>query len=223
MDKKVRRIGRRVLSVYKESEHQVEKRASQFDVSCKKGCNHCCSRVNLVTFPEGIAVALGIHKDPKMSMMIPEISRAIYTHLEWLQNNSMADHIDCVFLNKEGECGIYDYRPSECRYLLVVSDPEKCKPDSEEPYTRINMQDFSDAVYRDGFRVSKQIGLPVRLAAPLPVVVAWGLKILEVGVDGFAQELESMPMVLQPTYWLNRLQVFSKDQAEKEQEDNDEG
>lgn len=222
MNKKIRRVGRRVLTVYNETQPRMDKRASQFEVSCRKGCNHCCSRVNLVTLPEGIAIALGISKDPKMMNRIPEISRAMYSHIEWLQEHSMADSVDCFFLNREGECGIYDYRPSECRHLLVVSDPDNCKPDSKEPYTRINLQDLTEEVHRDGFRVCKQAGLPLKLAAPLPVVVAWGFKLLEEGVEEFLRQTPNMPSVLQPTYWLNRLHAFAKEQEQAKQTEQDE-
>ena len=32
----------------------------------------------------------------------------------------------CIFLNKAQECTVYDYRPMNCRKLLVVTEPKFC-------------------------------------------------------------------------------------------------
>lgn len=45
----------------------------------------------------------------------------------------------CVFLNKVGECSIYDARPVDCRLMRVVSEPQNC---SKEAFKKGGMDDL---------------------------------------------------------------------------------
>lgn len=46
------------------------------------------------------------------------------SHAEWYKL-SHADRA-CIFLDKEGSCSIYEFRPLVCRTNNVISDPANC-------------------------------------------------------------------------------------------------
>ena len=223
MDKRVRRVGRRVLTVYKENQHEVSKVENRSDVRCTKGCNHCCSRVVLATLPEGLNIAERLMTEPDFRGRLPAMMRALYAQVRFLETNPADASVNCAFLKEnDGTCAIYKYRPAMCRYLFVTSDPDNCKPDSTDPVSMIDMRDLDQRVWSEGDRVSKQVGVPFRLIAPLPVVILWGMKILQEGVQGFIESLPTLGSGLQPHYWRNRL-VAVRDGGEEDTIERPEG
>jgi Fe-S-cluster containining protein len=215
INKKVRRVGRRVLTVYKDQDSEATKAAEYHKASCQKGCNHCCKRVVLASLPEGIQIAERLIGEFKYQRQQADFVQDLYKQVQFLEKNPADVELDCVFLNNEGACDIYKYRPSICRYLYVVSDPEDCRPNRK--VSRIDLSDLEHEVWSEGDRISKQVGVPFRLVAPIPVVVLWGFKILLGGVQGLMDYLPTAPLGLQPEYWIQRLTAIS---AGGEDQDN---
>lgn len=214
MDKQVRRIGRRVLEVYKEQ--NVDDIASDERVSCTRGCNHCCKRMIMVSLPEGIAIAERITKDPYYQARLPMFMRMLYKQVQFLEANKLDDVTSCMFLKEDGDCGIYDFRPSACRYLFVVSDPENCKRDNKSTVSRVDMTKEEERVWSEGNRLSKQVGVPHPMLAPLPVAILWGMKILQEGVSGFKFSLSELGSGLHPAYWEKRMRAIIDGKGEED-------
>lgn len=205
MDKQVRRIGRRVLTIYNEQEDEALASAEEGGAKCEEGCHHCCKRIVLASLGEGICIAERLMTEPEYMAHMSAIMRGLYAQVKFLEKNSTSSVVDCVFLKATGTCAIYKYRPAVCRYLYVVSDPENCLPDNDKKVSMIDMRDLDARVWSEADRISKQVGLPHRLVAPLPVVVLWGMKILQEGVSGFIESLPTLGSGLQPSYWIQRL------------------
>lgn len=208
IDKRVRRVGRRVLTVYREQEATAVEAAQFHKAKCQKGCNHCCRRVVLASLPEGLQIAERLIGEFKYQSRQDEFVNALYKQVQFLEKNSADAATDCVFLNSgDGGCDIYEYRPSICRYLYVVSDPDTCRPN--KAVSRIDLGDLEQNVWGEGDRISKQTGVPFRLVAPIPVVVLWGFKILLGGVKGLMEYLPTATLGMQPEYWIQRLNAIS--------------
>jgi len=225
IDKRVRRVGRRVLTVFREQESTALEAARFHKARCQKGCNHCCKRVVLASLPEGIQIAERLIGEFKYQSKQAEFVNTLYKQVQFLENNSADSAMDCAFLNSsDGGCDIYEYRPSICRYLYVVSDPNECRPN--KAVSRIDLSDLEQEVWGEGDRISKQTGVPFRLVAPIPVVVLWGFKILLGGVQGLMEYLPTAPLGMQPEYWIQRLNAISaggdtSDHVVQESEDED--
>jgi Fe-S-cluster containining protein len=98
----------------------VAPRASE--VSCRKGCSHCCHIDVCITIEEakllvyaadeaGVAIdaeRLAAQAAPKRWADVPQEERA------------------CVFLGSDGACRVYEHRPTVCRKHHVVSPPDEC-------------------------------------------------------------------------------------------------
>jgi Fe-S-cluster containining protein len=92
------------------------------DITCRKGCAHCCHITVTTTEPE-VDLILEYTKKHNISIDI-----------EWLkqqrgfteETHMFSPFSKCVFLNEQNECTIYPVRPMSCRKYFVSSDPELC-------------------------------------------------------------------------------------------------
>jgi Fe-S-cluster containining protein len=95
-------------------------------VTCKKGCSNCC-HLNIEITSDDAAVAingmmiLNYQLDP---IRFSEHARREGRDEKW--NRGVIPENKCLFLNKEGACAIYHFRPSVCRKVLVTNDPKEC-------------------------------------------------------------------------------------------------
>eukprot|EP01126_Amoeba_proteus_P049277 TRINITY_DN5751_c0_g2_i6.p1 TRINITY_DN5751_c0_g2~~TRINITY_DN5751_c0_g2_i6.p1 ORF type:complete len:296 (-),score=65.76 TRINITY_DN5751_c0_g2_i6:169-1056(-) len=137
------------------------------NISCKKGCNHCCHRLVNVTSDEAPILARQLarieggnvtekvffhhHRPPPPPQ--PTTFHYLFKTIERLKSQLaisakpfeywLAPSRDtrCVFLDQEGTCSIYDKRPLECRLWRVETDPYLCSKratrDGESPGQRL--------------------------------------------------------------------------------------
>lgn len=90
-------------------------------ISCTKGCSFCCYLHIVIAKSE--AELLAKHVTPEMIPALQFQAKA-ETYEQW---NKIQPHKkkQCVFL-KDGECSIYNDRPSSCRKYMVVTKPRLC-------------------------------------------------------------------------------------------------
>ncbi len=103
-----------------------EDEAVQKHVSCKKGCTACCHTQVSVTEDEAKLLAKHITKIPDFDW------HRLLTQVEAKDNGDPFFDIPyeqrgCVFLDKQGECQVYEDRPSVCRSNHAVSHPKLCE------------------------------------------------------------------------------------------------
>ncbi len=142
-------------------------------VSCKSGCDRCCSRLVVTTRIEGLALADYLygysHRD------IEKTEKDISLHAEKLRNfmeSLSADspknetwfsyNIPCPFL-EDSICSVYDARPLSCRTYHSLDDPVKCA----EPLRKVGQEKmlidaealFQMFVYRAASRVDERLAM----------------------------------------------------------------
>lgn len=93
--------------------------------SCRRGCHHCCYIHVTTTKPEVARIVQAVEEKGIQIDMERLRRQADYgTPDEWSQLDPK--HRACVFLDDDGDCRIYDVRPSTCRLHFSAGDPDLC-------------------------------------------------------------------------------------------------
>lgn len=198
--KRLRRMGRRMLSVYDELDPKVAKGNEGLNVTCKVGCAGCCYQMTLLAFPEAVAIAEHFLADTQRRQLIPLLMRSFWEQLQHLEGAEtvremrqkyFAKKIPCVFLGLDNKiCTIYEVRPAVCRYHFVVSDPALCQPEAgQQDVAMVNTLGVQTEVLSEANRVSNQTKVPLYVA-PMPVVMLWAFKLLIEGREAFERALK---------------------------------
>lgn len=102
-------------------------------VACKPGCTACCHRVVSVTLPEAHAIASHVARnfsEERIQALVEGNGAYLQTLQETWETEEPAIHRACPFLDEEGLCGIYEYRPLACRGVNSF-DAESCRLENE--------------------------------------------------------------------------------------------
>jgi len=99
------------------TDHDVAQR-----VACGKGCSACCKMNVDITLDEA-EYLLAFAKEKHISIDWDKADRQ-HQITEW-KLLSEADR-ECLFLDSDGECKIYENRPMVCRKLMVIDTAEFC-------------------------------------------------------------------------------------------------
>lgn len=196
--KRLRRMGRRMVSTYIDSEKMVAKVSEGLTLSCKQGCAGCCYQLVLASLPEAVAVAEYFLSNVQRRGLIPDIMRSLWAQLGSIEGANIAEHRQnyfqkkqaCVFLVEETKlCSIYPVRPAACRHHFVVSDPALCQPEAGmQEVGRVNASEAELQVLSEANRVSRQTKLPLYVG-PFQVVLLWAFKLLIEGRPAFEAAL----------------------------------
>lgn len=92
--------------------------------SCKAGCYYCCEQYVEITDDEAELIMRWVKRNN-----IPLFKRKLLKQRHYdLSNWRSLNAIDrrCVFLGKNKQCRIYDYRPLVCRKHFSAGDPKDC-------------------------------------------------------------------------------------------------
>ncbi|MDY0301738.1 MAG: YkgJ family cysteine cluster protein [Trichlorobacter sp.] len=104
-------------------------------ISCNRGCTHCCCGLFDITLLDALLVQAGFCQLPQeqQAMILPLVEKPLATVRKtwpdfgspWLLNVYPEEQYDeampdddetpCLFLGDEGQCLIYKYRPMTCR------------------------------------------------------------------------------------------------------------
>lgn len=196
--KRLRRMGRRMMSVYAELDPVVAQRAAPLKPTCKVGCAGCCYLLPLVSMPEAVAIAEHFLSDAHRRQLIPALMRSFWEQAEkidasdpkTMRQTYFQKKVPCTFLDtKTNLCTIYNVRPSACRYHMVASDPALCQPEAgEATVSLIDSHDADAVVLSEANRVSNQTKVPLYVA-PLPVMMLWAFKLLIEGRKEFERAM----------------------------------
>jgi Fe-S-cluster containining protein len=100
------------------------KQATEFEVSCGKGCSFCCFlRVDISNDEADLLTEYA--KEQRVEIDYDKLKKQI-THDNDDFMKLPAKDRKCVFLSDNGSCRVYKHRPNSCRKLIVVSDPKNC-------------------------------------------------------------------------------------------------
>lgn len=153
---------KRAKLVHREIEEQMgqlfKDDVVQENVKCGKGCSFCCHTQVSVTRDEAELLAQniidGIDVDLEKLYLQSKVGDKAG---DWYK----LDHETrgCVFLGDEGECKVYEDRPSVCRTNNVISDPINCSTiDGVEKSVRLLNTYAADMIIMAHFEKSKENG-----------------------------------------------------------------
>jgi Fe-S-cluster containining protein len=155
--RRAKRAGKVVLQLYRDNAAYVSEAAAALGVTCKSGCAHCCMLPATATVPEMVLVVeylTGRSDWPqKRPVLERELTRqlAAFAGVDILDKRSREDfftrQLPCAFLTKDKRCGIYEVRPTVCRYHMVVSSPDNCALGAGDPtVARVDLQTIETAI-----------------------------------------------------------------------------
>jgi Fe-S-cluster containining protein len=118
-----------MLGIFQYVDEQVEqmKKTNKHapDIKCTRGCSACCHLHVTVTRPEA-TIALEAADDVEWPLDLARMREQATKHDDKAWHELPHASRRCLFLNGQGECAIYEYRPLACRRYFVVSDPADC-------------------------------------------------------------------------------------------------
>ena len=100
-------------------------------IRCGQGCDHCC-KVAVEVFPHEAALLVRMAREAGIDLDVPRLTRQSGYGIETWREQPSRDKA-CVFLDDDGACRVYEFRPNACRKLLVLSEPQFC--DAEKHVT----------------------------------------------------------------------------------------
>ena len=105
-------------------ERDREKDRESRGIRCGKGCDHCC-RVPVEVFPQEALLLARVAREAGIALDVDRLRRQSRYGSETWREQAPSDRA-CVFLGSDGACKVYEFRPSACRKLYVLSEPELC-------------------------------------------------------------------------------------------------
>lgn len=207
--------------IYSQFEVVLKVANEGMNVTCKKGCHHCCSLLTCISLPEGLLIAKHLLSNTDWESWLPKLRQACQEHdFDGLNKTAFfAKRHRCVFLNEENLCGIYNERPACCRLHLVTSPPEHCEPTPEnkdKQTTALNFFELESIVWQLGVELARTngVGGPMGFCtAPIPVMTLFCLNVL---VPPNTQERREVAKacegLLNPDQWLEK---FSRNLMEE--------
>lgn len=94
------------------------------EITCKKGCNHCC-HLHVDISDDEAKLILDYSEKENITIDWPRLQKQKGREIEQWEELTKEDRA-CVFLNNEGACNIYPVRPNACRKAMVISNPDNC-------------------------------------------------------------------------------------------------
>jgi len=117
--------------IMEEEDNKAKEYGEKLEITCKKGCAHCCHKLVYVTPDEGMLLARnlitkegGQISEPTLEILKLQASYQPHQQLEfWMLDEKRSK---CVFLGADNSCTIYSNRPVNCRLLRVRSPAYHC-------------------------------------------------------------------------------------------------
>ncbi len=104
------------------------------EITCRKGCHHCCYYPVFITLLEGIALYQGLRED---GMWTTRLRDALQQHARLTRGLASEvwalSLIACPLLDPQGLCQAYEARPFACRVTYSVGNPDDCHPHTLGP------------------------------------------------------------------------------------------
>jgi Fe-S-cluster containining protein len=103
--------------------------------ACRVGCVFCCAIPVEIRAPEAIYIALRLREErssAELDALLEKLRRRVAERRGWLCDERWARRQMCVFLQNNWRCGIYAFRPLNCRGWTSTSRDD-CA--SESPVT----------------------------------------------------------------------------------------
>ena len=110
-------------------------RENDLPIACLIGCNYCCYLRVEVRAHEVFTIARFIEKmftEDQKRLLIDRLSNTVDTIRGLSREEHFAKNVECALL-KQGECSVYEVRPSMCRKHHSI-DVVQCRRTFENPH-----------------------------------------------------------------------------------------
>ena len=134
------------------------------EISCGKGCGHCCHVEKQITNDEAELIVDFIEKENIFFAEVELKSQADRYEQGVPWSSLIVRENRCVFLNQEDSCDIYSVRPTVCRKHRVFSSPTECQKGPEGIIE-------ADAQLIPEILTSAALSLPGNESGPMPVQI----------------------------------------------------
>ena len=100
------------------------------DIACRKGCNHCCQQLVVITDDEAkLLIQFSNENNIKIDWDRINKQSMITDDREYMKLS--IDTKRCVFIGDNGMCDVYEHRPASCRKLHVLGDAIQCDTEKD--------------------------------------------------------------------------------------------
>lgn len=178
------------------TDHELRMRIEQAaadgqPVTCKRGCAHCCRQLVTCTVAEAIGILLHLRHAARLG---DDVRDRLFEDVELLFEAGMSNEKwfklqrPCVLL-KDEQCTVYQVRPTSCRALMVVSEPERCNVANGS--VQVLALDTREVVHESSgydMQLSAHSGVP-RGQHPLQVALMLAMKAMVVGVPAAREQM----------------------------------
>ena len=123
--------------------------------SCKAGCSFCCHQ-RIMVIEEEIDLILSEIKKRNMKLDMDRLKKQSKLNKNEYFAAKNKD-TKCVFLQENGQCGIYEVRPSSCRNYFVQSDPKYCNSETRQSWPEGKKYPFSSGVAQNAHYYSSAL------------------------------------------------------------------
>lgn len=117
-------------------EMQLRSRLSEAgaEITCRKGCHHCCHYPVFITLLEGVVLYQRLREDGQWTQRLREALQQHANRTRGLASEVWAlSLIACPLLDAQGLCRAYEARPFACRVTYSVGNPSDCHPHTLGP------------------------------------------------------------------------------------------
>lgn len=164
------------------------------NITCHKGCNHCCHYPVTISIWEGISLYRVLQQDGLWrSQLKTSLERHAHLTFGAAPEIWLMAAIPCPLL-VDGLCSVYYSRPFRCRVTSSTKDPDMCRSVYFGPETFENTQretaEFSEAERRAS-KASRDHVRGLDEHVPLSVAILLGCQIVEEEI-----QLEEIPLTL---------------------------
>jgi Fe-S-cluster containining protein len=134
---------------------------------CTSGCSACCHTQVSVTKDEADLLAFRINEGIKVNLDTLSVQMAVKNSSSAWNALSYKER-QCVFLNLQGECSVYEDRPGVCRTNAVIGDSSQCdSTNGVQPQRLIKTPEADLAIYASYLHAPEGGTLPYMLAKSL--------------------------------------------------------
>lgn len=164
----------------------LELRVGIENITCHRGCHHCCTYPITISLLEGISLYRVLQRDGLWRSQL-KVSLEWHAGLTfgtapevWLMSG-----IACPLLDN-GMCAVYASRPFRCRATVSAKDPDLCRavhfgPGTFEDVARETAE--FDSIEEKVSRASRDVARGLHEHVPLSVAVLIGYQLVEELID----------------------------------------